>query len=70
MRVGGNSDGAHRSLEINLASPNQKSMLLAECKNYKAAEKAIQKLNEFLQLEIRDFVKEDYLKASPLAKGR
>jgi len=57
--------GAHRSLEINLASSDQKSILLAECKNYKEAEKTIQELNQFLQLEIKDFVKEEYMKPSP-----
>lgn len=55
----------HRSLEINLASPDKKAILLAECKNYTEAVKALEKLNQFLNLEIKDFVKEQYTKPSP-----
>jgi len=61
----GSSRQSHRSLEINLASLTHDAVMLAECKNYKVAEKAINELNQFLQIEIKDFVKEGYMKPSP-----
>lgn len=58
-------NGTHRSLEINLASLDKKPILLAECKNYQEALKALEKLNQFLNLEIKDFVKEQHTKPRP-----
>lgn len=42
----------HRSLEINLAGDNVKSILLAECENYKSALKDLHKLHHALNIEI------------------
>lgn len=63
----GSSSGKHRSLEINMASKEKKikPILLAECKNYKEAQKHLSQLNDFLSLEIKDFVAEEYAKVSP-----
>lgn len=58
-------NGTTRSLEINLASHDYKPVLLAECKNYKEAQKTLQMLNHYLQLEIKDFVAQQYMKKSP-----
>jgi hypothetical protein len=55
----------HRSIEINLAGENVKSILLAECENYKSALKDIQKLHNVLNIEVKDFVIDQYTKESP-----
>jgi hypothetical protein len=48
-----------------MASLRHEAVLLAECKTYNIAERTLDALNKFLQMEIKDFVKEYYIKPSP-----